>query len=105
LLGNQNNAEFFLGVKDTVMPTPQAQKNDAARLANYSKASDYKIFAEEVWARVVSHLDVMMDDKASKERVDFHRGACKEALDLLRLSYQARAVLLADKEQSVTAGR
>lgn len=105
LLGNQNNLETFLGVKAMAMPTQEAQKADAARLVNYSKSTDYKIFADEVYARVLSHLDVMMDEKASKERVDFHRGAAKEALDLLRLSFQARSVLLNDNEQSATLPR
>lgn len=107
LLGNQSNVETFLGVKEAVMPTPDVQRNDAARLSNYSHSSDYKVFADEAWSRVLAHLDVMMDEKATKERVDYHRGACKEALDLLRLSFQARSLLKAEaeREQSVSPRR
>lgn len=107
LLGNQNNADTFLGIREIIAPDQKQLTSDAAKLVRYSNADDYKIFADEVWSRVIAHLDVMMDEKASKERVDFHRGAAKEALDLLRLSHQARTLLKADadREQSVTAGR
>jgi len=107
LLADARNVETFLGVKAPVMPSPETIKTDAAKLVRYSNADDYKIYADEVWSRVLSHLDVMMDEKATKERVDYHRGACREALDLLRLSYQAREIVKAgmDTEQSVSTGR
>ncbi len=107
LLADARNVESFLGVKELQMPTPADIKNDAARMVNYSKSTDYKMFADEVWSHILDHLDVMMDEKASKERVDYHRGACKEALDLLRLSFQARSLLKAetDREQSASSPR
>lgn len=107
LLADSRNVETLLGVKAIAMPTPETVKSDAGKLVSYSKSTDYKIFADEAWSRILSHLDVMMDEKASKERVDYHRGACKEALDLLRLSFQARELLRSDveREQSVTTGR
>lgn len=107
LLADSRNVESLLGVREVVMPSQDDMHRDASRLVGYSRSEDYKIFADEAWSRVLTHLDVMMDKKASKEHVDYHRGACKEALDLLRLSYQARAVLKAEaeREQSVTTGR
>lgn len=105
LLADTRNMESLLGVKEMVMPTPDVQKNDAARLYNYSKTADYKIFADEAWSRVLNHLDVMMDERSSKERVDYHRGAAKATLDLLRLSYQARSLLVNDREQSASQTR
>jgi hypothetical protein len=103
LLGNQSNVESFLGVKDPVIPDQERIRVDAAKIVHYSRSGDYKIFADEIWSRVLSHLDVMMDEKASKERVDYHRGAIKEALDLLRLSYQARSLVKAESEREQSA--
>jgi hypothetical protein len=106
LLGDSRNVEMFLGVKDPIIPTQEDIRRDAAKLVRYSTTADYKVFADEVFSRVLAHLDVMMDERATKERVDYHRGAAKEALDLLRLSYQAKSSMQAyDREQSASTQR
>lgn len=93
LLGNPSVQEDLLGIKDVKLPTADQIISDAAKLSNYSTSADYKRFAQEVWGRVIMHLDKILDDKASHDTIKFHSGALKESLDLLRLSYQARSVL------------
>lgn len=105
LLANGDNRESFLGVKNPKFPTAQEIRDNAARLAAYSDSKDYLVFAEEAWARVLSHLDTILDDKTSFERVQYHRGALREALDLLRVSYQARNVVDQADKQNVTSER
>lgn len=101
LLANGENRESFLGVKETNFPTPQQIRDKAAQLARHSETSDYLVFVEDAWGRVLNHLDTILDDKTSNERVQYHRGALKETLDLLRVSYQAREVMLQhDKQQA-----
>lgn len=91
ILAENRNKETLLGIKPMPLPNPEQIKRDAAKLTNYSQSGDYKIFADEVWARVLTHLDALLDPKTTA--LDYHRGALKEALDLLRLSYQARAIV------------
>jgi hypothetical protein len=92
ILSNPSNQEEFLGVKALEMPSPEKVKHDASRMAAYSHTPEYKTFAKEVWFRALKHLDAVMDETTSIDRVQYHRGAFKATLDLLRLSYQAKAV-------------
>lgn len=90
ILAGPSVQEDLLGVAQVSMPTPEKIHRDAAAINGYSQRPEYKIFAKEVFARALAHLDVIMDDKATTEKLHFHRGAFKAHLDLLRLSYQAR---------------
>lgn len=92
LLQYPRNQEEFLGVSATELPDPDKIINDSSKLVAYSQTTDYKVFAKEAWARVLSSLDVMLDDRTSVDRLHYHRGAIRATLDLLRLSYQARSV-------------
>ena len=105
LLAYGDNREGFLGIKATALPTPDQVRTQAAKMARYSESKDYQVFAEEVWARVLSHLDVILDDKSSDEKVKYHRGALREALDLLRVSYAARNVLEESAKQDEASAR
>lgn len=106
LLANGENRETFLGVKEAKFPTPQEIRDQSAKLARHSESSDYLTFAEEAWGRVLNHLDIMLDDRTTDQRVQYHRGALKATLDLLRVSYQARVVMQHhDKEQAETSSR
>ena len=108
LLAFPGNRETFLGVKDPIIPEPAQIRNDTAKMVRYSNSDDYRQYAEEVWSRVLTHLDKMLEEGSSKEKVDYHRGALKEALDLLRLSYQSRSMLKqldSEREQSASQTR
>lgn len=83
--------EDLLGTKAVAMPSPQKIQADASRLVRHSTTEEYRVFAQEAWARVLVHLDAMMDERNTQDRIQFHRGALKATLDLLRLSHQARA--------------
>ena len=100
LLTNSTLQEEFLGVSDTRLPAPDKIINDARQLVKYSQSHAYKIFAKEAWSRMLSHLDHVLDGKTSTDSLHFHRGALRATLDLLRLSYQAKATAEAlEKEQ------
>lgn len=104
ILGQLGNREDLLGVKQPLIPTPDDIRKDAAKLYRYSQSGDYKRFADEVWSRVISDLDTIMDSKATQEQVSYCRGAVKRSLDILRLSYQARQVMdTLDQEKQATS--
>lgn len=91
LLAYTANKEDLLGIKALVMPTPDTILNDAAHIGNYSKTTDYAVFVKEAWARVLTDLDIILDDRTTDDKVKYYRGSLKRTLDLLRLSYQARS--------------
>lgn len=71
-------------------------------LTRYSSGADYKRFADETWARIVTSLDKILEERSSNEVRQFHCGSVKAMLDLLRLSYQARMLMDEfDKQQEV----
>lgn len=105
LLANGENRDSFLGVKAIKFPTSQQIRDEAAKLARYSESKDYLTFVEEAWGRVLNHLDIMMDDRTSNEKVQYHRGALKATLDLLRVSHQARNVMDQHDKVSVSSSR
>jgi hypothetical protein len=105
LLANSDNRESFLGVKAVSLPNPKDIHDASARLAHYSESSDYLTFVEEVWARILNHLDIILDDKTTDARVQYHRGALKAELDLLRVSYQARDVVMQADRSNETLPR
>lgn len=91
LLVNPGLREDFLGVKEVVMPTPERIIQDSNKLANFASSEEYQVFAKEVWARSLTHLDLILDAGTTGEKLQYHRGALRASLDLLRLSYQARS--------------
>lgn len=91
LLANTGLKEEFLGVSNTKMPEPDQIIADANALVGFATSQEYKVFAREVWARSLNHLDKILDAGTTGERLQYHRGALSASLDLLRLSYQARA--------------
>lgn len=108
LLALNSNREDLLGVKPADLPSQEKIISDTSRLAKYSHSSDYQVFVKEAWARVLTSLDVILDDKATEDKVKFHRGVVKATLDLMRLSYQARAVkeqLEKDRAENATSPR
>jgi hypothetical protein len=92
LLSVQRNREDLLGVSPTQMPTPETILRDSTRLVQNANTEWYKAFAQEAWARAISYLEIIEDPKTSTEQMHFARGAYKATLDLLRLSYQAKAI-------------
>ena len=93
LLSSVPMQEDLLGVKPVVMPTTEKIKTDTNRLIAYSHSEDYQMFAKELWARVLASLDVIQDEKATAEKIQYHRAVLKTNLDALRVSYQAREML------------
>lgn len=92
-LAESPNREELLGMKPVALPTPDGIKRDAAKLVKYSNSSDYKVFADEAWGRIVGHLDKILDDRSSDEMRRYYCGAVKATLDLLRVSYVARNIV------------
>jgi len=90
MLATPSLREEFLGVAESKMPDPDTIISDANKLANFASSDEYKVFAKEVWARSLNHLDAILDPATISEKLQFHRGALRASLDLLRLSYQAR---------------
>jgi hypothetical protein len=90
LLNRKNNREDLLGVSPVGMPQPNDILRDSARILQYSLSDDYKTFANEAWARVITELDKIIDPRTSVDQIQNARGALRATLDLLRLSYQAR---------------
>lgn len=103
LLSRPTLQEEFLGVAEFKMPTPDKIIADAARLQQYAKSEAYTVFAKEVWARSLGHLDKILDSKTPPDQLAFHRGALSASLDLLRLSYQAKQAKEQLESQSQTA--
>ncbi len=91
LLANSGLKEEFLGVANPKMPEPDQIIADANALVGFATSQEYKVFAREVWARSLGHLDKILDAGTTGERLQYHRGALSASLDLLRLSYQARS--------------
>ena len=90
LLSKKHNREDLLGVSPVGMPQSNDLQRDAARILQYSLSDDYKTFANEAWARVITELDTILNPRTSIDQIQNARGALRATLDLLRLSYQAR---------------
>lgn len=93
ILAEVSNREELLGMKAPVIPTPEGIKVDASKILKYTSSNGYKKFAEEAWARIISGLDKLLDEKCTNETRQYHCGAVRATLDLLRLSYQAQYVV------------
>lgn len=93
VLADSRNRDEFLGMKPVTLPTPESIRRDAAKIVNYSEASDYKVFVDEAWGRIISQLDKILDDRSTDEMRRYYCGSVKATLDLLRVSYVARSVL------------
>lgn len=92
LLAEPRNKEEFLGMLTPVMPTPDSIRKDSAAIVAHSHSQEYKTWANEAWGQIIDGLDKILDDRSSNEVVQYHRGAVKAALDLLRISYKAKFV-------------
>ena len=90
LLTKKPMQEDLLGVSNIPNPTEQDISSDASRILQYSYSEDYKTFAKEAWARVLTEMDVVLSPKSNSDQIHTARGAIRATLDLLRLSYQAR---------------
>jgi hypothetical protein len=90
LLNKKHNREDLLGGSPRGMPQPSDLLRDSARILQYANSEDYKTFANEAWARVITELDKILDPRTSIDQIQNARGALRATLDLLRLSYQAR---------------
>ncbi len=93
ILAETNNREELLGMKAPIIPTPEGIKVDAAKILQYTDSNGYKKFAEEAWAKVIQGLDKILDSRTSKDQRDFYCGEVNATLNLLRLSYQAKAIV------------
>jgi hypothetical protein len=91
ILAQPSLREDFLGVAQTKFPSPDKIISDAAKITRYASSDEFKVFANEVWARSLGHLDSILDANTTGEKLQYHRGALRASLDLLRLSYQARS--------------
>lgn len=107
LLADPKVREDLLGVGVAQLPAPQQILEDASKILRYSQSQDYRMFQKEVWARVLSHLDAIQNDKSTADQVNFHRGALKASLDILRIAAQARVTrdMLEKETQSATLPR
>lgn len=92
LLAEPRTKEEFLGMLTPAMPTPEGIRKDSAAIVAHSNSAEYKLWANEAWSQVIDGLDKILDDRSSNEVVQYHRGAVKAALDLLRISYKAKFV-------------
>jgi hypothetical protein len=92
ILSTETTREELLGMQTPVEPSKERILEDANRIVNYSTKADYRVWSKEAWSKALGHLDAIQEAKASTEQIHFHRGALKATLDLLRVSYQARAV-------------
>lgn len=90
ILANEDLKEEFLGVAAAKMPSPEQIIEDANALSGYATTREYRVFAQEMWARYLNHLDKVFDANTSLEKLQYHRGAASATMDLLRISYQAR---------------
>lgn len=108
LLGNPQLRDELLGMMAPVQPKHDKILADANAIVSYTHRDTYKVWAKEAWAHVLTHLDAIQDDKATSDSVNFHRGALKATLDLLRISHQANAVkqqLDRENETNVSSAR
>ena len=102
ILANPGLMEDFLGVKPVDIPTADKIRQDAYKLYSHTNTPEYQVFAKEVWARALSHLDLVLDAKTPSDKLAYHRGALSATLDLLRISYQAKQ-LIADQKKPQSA--
>lgn len=93
LLAKPGLKEDLLGVKEVNFPTPDQIRHDAANIRMFANRPEYQTWAKEVWSRVLSHLDHILDSRTPADKLQFHVGSLKASLDLLRLSYQAHSTV------------
>lgn len=93
ILAEVGNREELLGMKDLIKPTPEGVRIDAAKIRKYTDSDGYKKFAEEAWGQVIQGLDKILDSRTSRDQRDFYCGEVNATLNLLRLSYKAKAVI------------
>lgn len=84
--------EELLGMKAVQPPSEKQILEDANKIVSYANSKAYTKWADEAWAKVLSHIDAIQDEKATAQQVDFHRGALRATLDLLRIAGQAEHV-------------
>lgn len=92
ILSSETTREELLGMQAPAQPSTERILEDANRIVSYSTKADYRVWSKEAWSKALSHIDAIQDPQASADTVNFHRGALKATLDLLRVSYQAHAV-------------
>ena len=100
ILAYRTNKDTLLGVTQTAIPDPVTIRQDLSKLVNYSHSDDYKRVAEELWARVIASFDVIMDEGASQDKVNYHRAKARAHLEDLRLAYQAREMVKQNNTQA-----
>ncbi len=99
ILSEVSNREELLGMKAPLIPTPDGIMLDASKILKYTESNGYKKFAEEAWAKVIAGMDKILDSRTTKDQRDFHCGEVSATLNLLRLSYQAKAVVERDSQE------
>lgn len=97
------NREDLLGMAAPVIPTETQIHNDASRIVSYTKSVEYSVWAKEAWSEALSHMDALQNPKATMEEVNFHRGALRSTLNLLRISYKGLAAQKATEERVSSA--
>lgn len=105
LLGNPSIQEDLLGMLQPVQPDAKRILDDANQIVKHSRDLSYGTWAKEAWAEAVNHIDALQDPKLSMEAVNFHRGALRATMNLLRISYQAREVKRQLDEESASQTR
>jgi hypothetical protein len=104
LLFRKDKRNDILGIQDVEPPTKEQLYTDSAKLIRYANSDDYKVWEEETWARALNHLDVILNDLTPPQKIEYHRGALKATLDLLRLSHEGRKMHKAIHEEIQTNG-
>lgn len=100
MLRDDTGRRKFLGMDPaTLPPTPDQQLQDARSVVNYARSQDYKVWAQDAWAKVVRYVDFLASATTvegngykrpiTQNEIDFARGALKATLDLLATSYTA----------------
>ena len=103
ILAEGSNREELLGMKAPFIPTPEGIKVDESKILKYTDSNGYKKFAEEAWSQVIQGLDKILDSRTTKDQRDFYCGEVNAALNLLRLSYKAKATVTHyDEEQNAS---
>ncbi len=89
LLKDKSLRESLLGVDRINAWLGDKAESDAAKILNYSRSEDYKVYAEELWRTVITYVKDLTKEDLKTDEVHFLRGCLSATLDDLRISYKA----------------
>ncbi len=101
ILKGEGNQAMLLGAQRIVVDREKESERDAVRVLAYSKSADYAVWAGEVWRSACSCISILTKNNLPDNEAAFYRGMLAQALDDLKISYEAREGIEKRKQNTI----